>query len=130
MTAAQQPRSRGAGTTIVGGALLVAAGAAVGGIVGGVAALAGLGVARWRGTRAVAGAALVMLVVAALLTVLEAPASGQAVDYLFDFALDRPRAADAGLAAGVLAILGIVLATADERDRPRDAPTEDAAPAD
>ncbi len=95
--------------------VVVAIGAGVGGVVGGLAALAALGLARWRGPRAVAAGAFVMLAVACVLTVLEAPASGRAADYLFNFALDRPWASHAGLAAGVLTLVGIVLAARDER---------------
>lgn len=95
--------------------LLVAIGVGVGGIIGGLAALAGLGIGHWRGPRAVAASAFGMLLLAALLTVLEAPATGRASDYLFDFALDRPDASDAGLAAGVLALVAIVLAARVER---------------
>jgi hypothetical protein len=75
----------------------------------------GLAVAWWRSARAVAGLALVALVAAALLTVLEAPATGEASDYLFDFALDRPLAAELGRVAGVLVIVAVALAAARER---------------
>ena len=95
--------------------LVVAIGTGVGGVVGGLAALAALALARWRGPRAVAGGAFAMLAAAALLTVLEAPASGRAADYLFNFALDRPWASHAGLAAGVLTLVALVLAARDER---------------
>ena len=94
---------------------LVAVGVVVGGAPGGLAAVAGLGIAWWRGHRAVAGAALLALVAAAVVTVVEAPASGDAGDYLFDFALDRPIAAELGRIAGVLVIVAIALAAARER---------------
>lgn len=100
---------------VIGAVVLVVVCAAVGGVVGGAAALAGLGIARWRGYRAVAGAALLVLVVAAVLTVVEAPTTGRAPDYLFDFALDRPLAAEAGRVAGVLAIVALALAAVRER---------------
>jgi hypothetical protein len=100
---------------VVGGVVLVAIGALVGGVVGGIAAIFGLAIARWRGYRAVALAALVALVVAALLTVIEAPATAETRDYVFDFALDRPLAADAGLVAGVLAVVAVALAAVRER---------------
>lgn len=116
-TAGRSPTSRG---DLVGAGLVVAVGAGVGGLVGGLAALAGLGLARWRGPRAAAAGALAMLALAALLSVLEAPTSGRAIDYLFDFALDRPVASDAGLAAGVLAFVSIVLAARVERASPPD----------
>jgi hypothetical protein len=45
----------------------------------------------------------------------EAPGTGDARDYLFDFALDRPLAAEAGRIAGVLALVAVVLAAARER---------------
>lgn len=120
----RSPISRGG---LVGAGLVVAVGAGIGGLVGGLAALAGLGLARWRGPRAAAAGALAMLALAALLSVLEAPASGRAVDYLFDFALDRPVASDAGLAAGVLAFVSIVLAARAERASPP-GPTGGASP--
>lgn len=109
--------------TVVGWAVLVAIGVGFGGIVGGLAALAGLGLARWQGPRGVAAGSFVMLALAALLTVVEAPASGRAADYLFDFALERPWASRAGLAAGVLALVAIILAARAER-----APTTSDAP--
>ena len=49
---------------------------------------------------------------AALATVLEAPATGEAGDYLFDFALDRPLAAQLGRVAGVLFVVAVALAAA------------------
>ena len=99
---------------------LVVVGAVIGGPIGAAAALAGLGIARWRGYRAVAGAALLVLIVAAVLTVVEAPATGEAPDYLFDFALDRSLAAEAGRVAGVLALVAVVLAAVPERARSAD----------
>ena len=103
-------------TVIVAGAIaLVAAGVGVAGWVGAAAALAGLAIARWRGYRSVAAAALLALAVAALLTVIEAPATGEARDYLFDFAIDRPLAAEAGRVAGVLAMVAVLLAAVRER---------------
>ena len=104
---------RGAVVTAV---VLVAVGVLIGGLVGGVAALAALGIAQWRGDRAVAAAALVALVVAALLSVLEAPATGEAVDYLFDFARDRPLAAEVGRIAGVFVLVAVALAAIRERE--------------
>jgi MFS family permease len=101
---------------LVGGVVLVVVAAIVGGPVGALAALAGLAIAAWRGYRAVAAAALVALVIAAVLTVLEAPATGRAPDYLFDFALDRPLAADAGLCAGILLLVAVVLGARRERE--------------
>lgn len=100
---------------LAGAGLLVAIGVGVGGIIGGLAALAGLGIGHWRGPRAVAASAFGMLLLAALLTVLEAPTTGRASDYIFDFALDRPVASDAGLAAGVLVLVAIVLTARAER---------------
>jgi MFS family permease len=100
---------------VMGAVSLVVVGVVVGGPIGGLAALGGLGLAGWRGYRTVGAAALVALVVAALLTVLEAPATGDAPDYLFDFALDRPLAATAGLVAGVLTLVAVALAALHER---------------
>lgn len=102
---------------VIGAIALLAVGVVIGGAIGGVAALVALGLARWRGYRAVALAALVLLVVAAVLTVVEAPATGEARDYLFDFALDRPLAAEAGRIAGVFAVVAVVLAAVVERAR-------------
>jgi len=101
--------------TVLGGTALVAAGAVVAGPVGALTALAGLGIARWRGYRAVAGAALLALLVAAVLSVVEAPATGEARDYLFDFAIDRPVTAEIGRVAGVLAMVAVALAAFRER---------------
>lgn len=120
MSGATMGRSGISRMDLVGTGLVVVVGAGVGGLVGGVAALAGLGLARWRGPRAPAAAAFAMLALAALLSVFEAPATGRAVDYLFDFALDRPVASDAGLAAGILAFVSIVLAARAERAQPPD----------
>lgn len=94
---------------------LVVAGFVIGGAVGGLAAIAGLAIAAWWGYRAVAAGALLALGVAAVLTLIEAPATGEAGDYLFDFALDRPLAAQAGRVAGVLALVAVVLAAVRER---------------
>jgi hypothetical protein len=99
----------------LGTAALVAVGVVIGGYAGGLAAVAGLVVASWRGYRAVAGFALLLVVAAAVATVLEAPATGEAVDYLFDFALDRPLAAQLGRAAGVLFVVAVALAAVRER---------------
>ena len=96
-------------------AALVAFGVVIGGPVGGVTVVIGLVVAGWRGYRDVAGLALLVLVAAALVTVLEAPATGEAADYLFDFALDRPLAAQLGRAAGVLFVVAVALAAVRER---------------
>jgi hypothetical protein len=103
------------GATIVGRLALVAAAVVIAGPVGAATAIAGLLIARWRGYRSVAAAAVVALVLAAVLTVVEAPATGQARDYLFDFALDRPLAAEAGRVAGVFALVAVVLAAVRER---------------
>jgi hypothetical protein len=114
-------------TTVAGWlavAALLAVGVVVGGPIGGVTALVGLGVGWWRGPRPVAGLALLALVVAALVTVLEAPTTGEASDYLFDFALDRPLAAELGRIAGVLVIVAVALAATRER-APTSAPTHD-----
>jgi hypothetical protein len=100
---------------VVTAVVLVVIGALVGGFAGGAAAFAGLAIARWRGYRSVAGVALAVLILTAALTVLEAPATGDAADYLFDFALDRPLAAEAGRVAGVLTIVAIALAARRER---------------
>jgi MFS family permease len=100
---------------VIGAIAIVAVGLLIGGPIGGITALVALGLARWRGYRAVALAALIVLVIAAVLTVVEAPATGDARDYLFDFALDRPLAAEAGRIAGVLALVAAVLAAARER---------------
>jgi hypothetical protein len=105
-------------TTLVGWlavAALVAVGVVIGGAIGGVTALVGLAVAWWRGYRDVAGLALFVLIAAAVATVLEAPATGQASDYLFDFALDRPVAAQLGRVAGVLFVVAVALAAVRER---------------
>ena len=104
--------------SVVGAAVLIALGAGIGGPVGGLAAVAGLAVARRRGYRTVAAGAMVALGVAAVLTVVEARATGASIDYLFNFALDRPLAADAGVVAGVLGLVAIVLATREERATP------------
>ncbi|HEU5300670.1 MAG TPA: hypothetical protein VFW06_00375 [Acidimicrobiia bacterium] len=119
MSAGTTGGSRVGRAELLGAGLLIAVGAGLGGVVGGLAALAALGLARWRGPRAVAAGAFVMLALAAVLSVVEAPTTGRAVDYLFDFALDRPVASDAGLAAGILAFVGIVLAARAERAGPR-----------
>jgi len=100
---------------VIGAIAIVVVGVLIGGPIGGVTALAALGLARWRGYRAVALAALIVLVIAAVLAVVEAPATGAARDYLFDFALDRPLAAETGRIAGVLAVVAIVLAAVHER---------------
>jgi hypothetical protein len=102
--------------TALTGVVLVAIGIVVGGLVGGLAALAGVLLARWQGYRSVAAAALVTLVLAALLTAFEAPATGDASDYLFDFALDRPLAAEVGRVAGILVLVAVVLAAIRERE--------------
>jgi hypothetical protein len=101
--------------SIVGGVALVAVALVIGGPIGGLAAIAGLVIAAWRGYRAVAAGALLALGVAAVLTVIEAPATGEAPDYLFDFALDRPLAAQAGRVAGVLALVAVTVAAMRER---------------
>ena len=100
---------------LVGALVLLVLGAGLGGFVGAGAALVGLAVARRWGSRAPVAAAIVMLALAAVLSVVEAPASGRGPDYLFDFALDRPVASDLGLAAGVLALVSLVLAAWFER---------------
>lgn len=101
---------------VVSGIVLVAVGIVIGGIVGGVAALAAALLAGWRGYRTVALAALVLLVITAVLTVVEAPTTGQAHDYLFDFALDRPLAAEVGRIAGIFVLVAVVLAAVRERE--------------
>jgi hypothetical protein len=101
--------------SILGGVALVAVALVIGGPIGGLAAIAGLVIAAWRGYRAVAAGALLALGVAAVLTVIEAPATGEARDYLFDFALDRPLAAQAGRVAGVLALVAVGVAAMKER---------------
>jgi hypothetical protein len=108
--------------SIVGGVALVAVALVIGGPIGGLAAIVGLGIATWWGYRAVAAGALLALGVAAVLTIIESPATGEAADYLFDFALDRPLAAQAGRVAGVLALVAVVLAAMQER-----APTSEVA---
>ena len=104
--------------SVVGAAVLIALGAGFGGPIGGLAAVAGLALARRCGYRAVAAGAIVALGVAAVLTVVEARATGASSDYLFYFALDRPLAADAGVVAGILGFVAIVLAAREERDTP------------
>jgi MFS family permease len=101
---------------VVTGIVLVGVGIVIGGLVGALAALAAVLLGAWRGPRAVAAVAFVLLVAAALLTAFEAPATGQARDYLFDFARDRPLAADAGLVAGVFVLAAVVLAAVRERE--------------
>jgi hypothetical protein len=108
--------------SIAGAVALVVVSILIGGPIGGVAAIAGLAIAAWWGYRAVAAGALLALGVAAVLTVIEAPTTGEAADYLFDFAIDRPLAAQAGRIAGVLAVVAVVLAAVRER-----APTSDVA---
>lgn len=103
-------------TQVVSGIALVAVGIVIGGGVGGVAALAAVLLAAWRGHRGVALVALVLLVLTAVLTVVEAPTTGQAPDYLFDFARDRPLAAEAGRIAGVFVLVSVVLAAIGERE--------------
>jgi hypothetical protein len=105
-------------TTLLGWlavAALVAVGVVIGGPIGGLTVVVGLVVAWWRGYRDVAGLALFVLVAAAVATVLEAPATGEASDYLFDFALDRPLAAQLGRVAGVLFVVAVALAAVRER---------------
>ena len=101
---------------VVTAVVLVAVGIVIGGLVGGLAALGAVGVGQWRGYRAVAGVALVALVAAALLTAFEAPATAQPTDYLFDFALDRPLAAEVGRIAGIFVIVAVALAAVRERE--------------
>ena len=111
--------------SVVGGVALVVVALLIGGPIGGLAAIAGLAIAAWWGYRAVAAGALLALGVAAVLTVIEAPATGEASDYLFDFALDRPLAAQAGRVAGVLALVAVAVAAMRER-----APTSEVAATD
>jgi ABC-type uncharacterized transport system permease subunit len=125
MTGPVRSERLGRPATIVGWtalAALVALGVVVGGPAGGVTALVGLAVAAWRGDRAVAGLALLALCAAAVVTVVEAPTTGDAADYLFDFALDRPLAAELGRIAGILVLVAVALAAARER-APTSAPT-------
>jgi membrane protease YdiL (CAAX protease family) len=103
---------RGAAITAI---VLVAVGIVIGGVVGALAAVAAVAVGYWRDYRTVAAVALVALVVAALLTAFEAPATAQPSDYLFDFALDRPLAAQVGRIAGVFVLVAVVLAAIRER---------------
>jgi hypothetical protein len=93
--------------------VLVTLGAFLGGLVGGLAAVLGLLLARWRGYRFVAACALAVLVVAALLSVVEAPADAH--HYIFHFAEDRPLAAEAGRIAGVFVMIFLALAAWRER---------------
>jgi hypothetical protein len=102
---------------VVTAVVLVAVGVVIGGLAGGLAALGAVGIGQWRGYRAVAGAALVALVAAALLAAFEAPATAQPTDYLFDFALDRPLAAEVGRIAGIFVIVAVALAAVGERER-------------
>ena len=95
--------------------VLVAIGIVIGGLVGGLAAAVAVAVGVWRDHRVVFAVALVALVVAALLTAFEAPATAAPTDYLFDFALDRPLAAEVGRIAGVFVLVGVVLAAIRER---------------
>ena len=95
--------------------VLVAIGIVIGGVVGGLAAAVAVAIGVWRDYRVVAAVALVALVVAALLTAFEAPATAEPADYLFDFALDRPLAAEVGRIAGVFVLVAVVLAAIRER---------------
>lgn len=99
----------------VTGVVLVAVGVLIGGVVGGLAAAAAVAIGLWRDHRVVAAVALIALVVAALLTAFEAPATAEPADYLFDFALDRPLAAQVGRIAGVFVLVAVVLAAIRER---------------
>lgn len=101
---------RGAGTAaVLAFAWLIA------GWTGLAIALPGLVVAEWRGARAAAGAALVLVIASAVLIVVEAPATGSGADYGLEFATQRPLAAEAGRAAGVLTLVALVVATRRER---------------
>jgi hypothetical protein len=100
----------------ISGIVLAGVGIAIGGLVGALAAVAAVVVGFWRGYRTVAAVALAALVVAAVLTAFEAPATGQAPDYLFDFALDRPLASEAGRIAGIFFLVAVVLAAIRERE--------------
>ena len=95
--------------------VLVAVGVLIGGVIGGLAAAVAVAVGLWRDYRIIAAVALVALVVAALLTAFEAPATAEPADYLFDFALDRPLAAQVGRIAGVFVLVAVVLAAIRER---------------
>ena len=101
------------GPAILGVVVLVALGAFLGGIIGGLAAVAALSLARWRGYRFVAACALAVLVVAAVLSLVEAPADAH--HYIFHFAEDRPLAAEAGRIAGVFVMIFLALAAWRER---------------
>ena len=96
--------------------VLVAIGAVIGGIAGGLAAAVAVAIGLRRDYRLVALVALVALVVAALLTAFEAPATAAPTDDLFDFALDRPLAAEVGRIAGVFVLVNVVLAAIRERE--------------
>jgi len=102
--------------TLVTAIVLVAVGIVIGGVVGAVAAVVAVAVGHWRGYRAVAAAALAALVLAALLTAFEAAATARPTDYLFDFARDRPLAAEVGRIAGVFALVAVALAAILERE--------------
>jgi hypothetical protein len=95
--------------------VLVAVGVLIGGVIGGLAAAVAVAIGLWRDSRVVAAVALVALVVAGLLTAFEAPATAEPADYLFDFALDRPLAAQVGRIAGVFVLVAVVLAAICER---------------
>jgi MFS family permease len=95
--------------------VLVAVGVVIGGVIGGLAAAVAVAIGLWRDYRVVAAVALVALIVAALLTAFEAPATAEPADYLFDFALDRPLAAQVGRIAGVFVLVAVVLAAIRER---------------
>jgi hypothetical protein len=91
---------------------LVAGGVLIGGAFGGVVALAGVGVWWWTG-RPVAPLALVLLVVTALATLIDAwPSDGSLRQ---SFASDRGTAAAAGLAAGVALLVALGQAARTER---------------
>jgi hypothetical protein len=95
--------------------VLVAVGILIGGVIGGLAAVVAVAIGLWRDYRVVAAVALGALVAAALLTAFEAPATAEPADYLFDFALDRPLAAEVGRIAGIFVLVAVVLAAIRER---------------
>lgn len=92
---------------------LVAGGFLLGGWIGAVAAAAAVASTFRRPATLAAGGAAALLVVAALATVIEVPVDDDALRS--SFALDRPVAAAAGLAAAIFALVAVVTLAVRER---------------
>jgi hypothetical protein len=89
----------------------LAFGALFGGFVGAAVAAIGIGIVWWRGPRTTVGIAIACLVVSALAAVTE---TGLPDNY-DNFGLDRPIAAQAARAAGILAMVALIAFARRER---------------